>query len=83
MNTAEITHLEIVLAKMVVKQSRALSKMKEYENKYQSLRDTFTVEEDKAHRCYCIWQTKAQAADYGVWQIKDTIRCLKAGLITR
>lgn len=78
----DLNHLQNVLANLTAKHERALTKMNAYRQEYQSLRDTFTAEEDKAHRCYQIWQTKTIAAEYGVWQVTETIRCVKAGLIS-
>jgi hypothetical protein len=81
MNT-ELARLETRLAELIAQHDRAIAKRNAYCQQYQSLRDSNTAEEDTAHRRYQLWSTKAIAADYGVWQVKDTIRCLKAGLIT-
>ena len=80
---SEIAHAETRLAELMAKYDRANAKMNAYRQQYQSLRDTDTAEENTAHRSYRIWQTKTLAADYGISQVKETIRCLKAGLITR
>lgn len=77
----ELARLETRLAELIAQYERALAKRDFYRQEYQSLRDTYTSEEDTAHRRYQIWATKTIAADYGVWQVKETIRCLKAGLI--
>lgn len=80
-NDTQLAHAEASLVKLIAQHERAVAKMNAYRDEYQSLRDTFTAEEDTAHRRYRLWQTKAIAADYGVWQVKETIRCIKAGLI--
>jgi hypothetical protein len=77
----QLANAEICLAKLIAQHGRALAKMNAYRHEYQSLRDTDTAEEDTAHRRYSLWQTKVIAADYGIFQVKETIRCLKAGLI--
>jgi hypothetical protein len=81
--TTELNRLETRLAELIAQYDRAIVKRDACRQQYQSLRDTNTAEEDTAHRRYQLWTTKAIAADYGVWQVKETIRCLKAGLITR
>jgi hypothetical protein len=79
--TSELARLEARLAELIAQHNRAIAKRDAYRQQYQSLRDTDTAEEATAHRRYQLWVTKTIAADYGVWQVKDTIRCLKAGLI--
>lgn len=81
MNTA-LAHAENRLVELIAQHDRAIAKRNAYCQQYQSLRDSDTTEEDTAHRRYQLWATKAIAADYGVWQVKETIRCLNAGLVT-
>ena len=80
-NDTRLAHAEATLIKLIAKHERAVAKMNAYRDEYQSLRDTFSAEEDTAHRRYRLWQTKALAAEYGVRQVKETIRCINAGLI--